>query len=373
MGALFSAGAAGNGRRPLEKYEDKRFSSMKILFGVQGTGNGHISRSRELVGKLREDGHEVEVIISGRKQEELKEIDIFEPYQVMKGLTLVTYRGRMNYMETMFQLDFARLMSDVLMLDTTGVDLVVTDFEPITSMVAKIRNIPSVGFGHQYAFRYNIPFVKGNIFEKYTLLNFAPARYNAGLHWSHFNQPIFPPVIPASLYARRAVDVMPTKILVYLPFEEVDDVTGFVRPFDSCEFFIYGKVTGDSDDGHLHFRGYSREGFLGDLMECNGVVCNAGFELPGEALHLGKKLLLRPLDGQIEQESNALAMVELEYGMAMHSLDGSVLAEWLQLPGREPLNYSRTVDYIAEWIGSGDWDGLSRYTDAAWKATNESF
>ena len=37
---------------------------MKILFGVQGTGNGHISRSRELVRKLKSDGHDVDVIIS---------------------------------------------------------------------------------------------------------------------------------------------------------------------------------------------------------------------------------------------------------------------------------------------------------------------
>ncbi|MBM3163195.1 MAG: hypothetical protein FJZ79_07745 [Chlorobi bacterium] len=342
---------------------------MKILFGVQGTGNGHISRSRELVGKLKQDGHEVEVIISGRKEEELKEIEVFAPCRVMKGLTLVTYKGRMNYMETMFQLDLARLMSDVLTLDTTGIDLIITDFEPITSMAARIRNIPSMGFGHQYAFRYDIPLARGSIFEKYTLLNFAPARYNAGLHWAHFNQPIFPPVIPATLYAQRAVATVPGKILVYLPFEEVEDVAEFVRPFTDYKFHIYGKVKEDLDEAHLHYRGYSREGFLLDLMESNGVVCNAGFELPGEALHLGKKLLLRPLDGQIEQESNALAMEELHYGMAMHALDPEILKRWLELPCREPLNYSRTVDYIAEWIGSGDWEALPRYTEAAWKAT----
>ncbi|MCX6178129.1 MAG: hypothetical protein NT163_01950 [Chlorobiales bacterium] len=340
---------------------------MKILFGVQGTGNGHISRSRELVRKLKENGHDVGVIISGRKEEDLKEIEIFEPYRVMKGMTLATYKGRLNYIETMFQLDLVRLMSDILMLDTSGTDLIITDFDPITSMVARLRNIPSMGFGHQYAFRYDVPMARGNIFEKYTLLNFAPARYNAGLHWSHFNQPVFPPVIPASLYAENARVVMKQKILVYLPFEEVVDVARFVTSFDDYEFYIYGKVTENRDEGHLHFRGYSREGFLLDLMECSGVVCNAGFELPGEALHLGKKLLLRPLDGQIEQQSNALAMEQLGYGMATRSLDVSILADWLQKPCRVPLRYARTVDYIAEWIGSGQWEMLSKYTEAAWE------
>jgi uncharacterized protein (TIGR00661 family) len=340
---------------------------MKILFGVQGTGNGHISRSRELVRKLKENGHDVGVIISGRKEEDLKEIEIFEPYRVMKGMTLATYKGRLNYIETMFQLDLVRLMSDILMLDTSGTDLIITDFDPITSMVARLRNIPSMGFGHQYAFRYDVPIARGNIFEKYTLLNFAPARYNAGLHWSHFNQPVFPPVIPASLYAENARVVMKQKILVYLPFEEVLDVARFVTSFDDYEFYIYGKVTENRDEGHLHYRDYSREGFLLDLMECSGVVCNAGFELPGEALHLGKKLLLRPLDGQIEQQSNALAMEQLGYGMATHSLDVSILADWLQKPCRAPLRYARTVEYIAEWIGSGQWEMLQKYTEAAWE------
>ena len=340
---------------------------MKILYGVQGTGNGHISRSRELVRKLKEDGHDVEVIISGRKEDELKEIEIFEPYRVMKGMTLVTHKGKMNYLETMLQLDLLSLTSDILTLDTKGTELIITDFDPITSMVARTRNIPSVGFGHQYAFRYDIPMARGTFFEKYILLNFAPARYNAGLHWSHFNQPLFPPVIPATLYAQRAVTVIQKKILVYLPFEEVEDITVFLAPFDRYDFFVYGKVHENHDEGHLHFRAYSRQGFLGDLMECNGVVCNAGFELPGEALHLGKKLLLRPLDGQIEQQSNALGMVELGYGMAMDTLEEAILADWLEKPCREPLHYARTVDYIAEWINSGQWDELSKYTEAAWK------
>ncbi|MEI6639226.1 MAG: hypothetical protein FDX02_01995 [Chlorobium sp.] len=339
---------------------------MKILFGVQGTGNGHISRSRELVRKLKSDGHDVEVIISGRKEEELKEIEIFAPYRVMKGLTLITHKGKLDYLNTMVHLDLVSLMADIVLLDTAGTDLIITDFEPITSMTAKLKNIPSMGFGHQYAFQYDIPLSEGTLFEKYALLNFAPAQYNAGLHWNHFNQPIFPPVIPESLYAQNDITVINEKVLVYLPFEELEDISLFLTPFAGYEFFIYGKVLESLDEGHLHYRSYSREGFLGDLRESSGVVCNAGFELPGEALHLGKKLLLRPLDGQIEQQSNALGMVELGYGMAMDSLDGAVLADWLQKPGREPLRYARTVDYIAEWIGCGHWEELPKYSAASW-------
>jgi len=339
---------------------------MRILFGVQGTGNGHISRSRELVKKLKAEGHEVDVIISGRKEEELKEIEIFAPYRVMKGMTLITHKGKLDYFNTMFHLDLVSLMADIVLLDTAGTDLIITDFEPITSMTAKLKNIPSMGFGHQYAFQYDIPVAEGTFFEKYALLNFAPAQYNAGLHWNHFHQPIFPPVIPETLYAQHAVTVIKGKVLVYLPFEELEDIALFLSSFTGYDFFIYGKVQENRDEGHLHYRGYSRDGFLGDLTDCTGVVCNAGFELPGEALHLGKKLLLRPLDGQIEQQSNALGMVELGYGLAMDRLDEAVLAEWLKMPGSVPLQYARSVDYIAEWIGCGHWEELPKYSAAAW-------
>ncbi len=339
---------------------------MKILFGVQGTGNGHISRCREMVLQLRRAGHEVDVIISGRDEAELKEVEVFAPYTVMKGVTLVTSRGKINYIETMFQFNLLRLMTDVLNLTVDGIDLVITDFEPITSMVARIKNIPSIGFGHQYAFRYPVPIAKGNVFETYTLLNFAPARYNAGLHWHHFNQPVFPPVIPESLYTAEDFSVQREKILVYLPFEELEDVARLFQLFDDYEFYIYGKSKDDHDDGHLHYKSYSRAGFLRDLGESNGVVCNAGFELPGEALHLGKKLLLRPLSGQIEQESNALALEELEFGMTMDELDGNILRDWLHKPGRAPMKYSRTVNYIAEWITSGRWDDMADFVEAAW-------
>ena len=38
---------------------------MKILYGLNGTGNGHVCRSREIIRRLRDRGHEVRVMVSG--------------------------------------------------------------------------------------------------------------------------------------------------------------------------------------------------------------------------------------------------------------------------------------------------------------------
>jgi UDP:flavonoid glycosyltransferase YjiC (YdhE family) len=38
---------------------------MKILYGIQLNGNGHITRSIELIDKLKSVGYEVDVVTSG--------------------------------------------------------------------------------------------------------------------------------------------------------------------------------------------------------------------------------------------------------------------------------------------------------------------
>ena len=97
-------------------------------------------------------------------------------------------------------------------------------------------------------------------------------------------------------------------------------------------FFIYHDVTDPTDRGNLHIRPFLKEGFKRDLATCNGVVSNAGFELPSEALSLGKKLLVKPLGGQLEQISNATALAKLGLGFTTETLDSVLIAEWLTKP-----------------------------------------
>lgn len=123
-------------------------------------------------------------------------------------------------------------------------------------------------------------------------------------------------------HLQNADEIVANKILVYLPFEETAKVETVLREFDSHDFYIYGKVGGHADRGHLHLRPFSRSGFLKDLAECNGVISNAGFELPSEALHLGKRILVKPLAGQMEQVSNSLALTIMNLAMAMPTMDG---------------------------------------------------
>jgi uncharacterized protein (TIGR00661 family) len=334
---------------------------LRILYGVQGTGNGHISRSREIIRYLKADGHDVKVVLSGRDPALLWDMDVFEPFVAMEGLTFSTQRGRLQYIATARRLNLLRFYADIRSFDARGVDVVITDFEPLTARIARRNRLPSIGIGHQYAFCCKIPIAGFDPAAAYVIRNFAPADHCLGLHWHHFNQPILPPVVPAQMPDGLAQ--LADKVLVYLPFEDIDDIRRLLAPFKTHQFYVYHQLPGVSDESHLHLRTFSRQGFLKDLAESGGVITNAGFELASEALHLGKKILVKPLVRQMEQLSNAKALEELKLGVVMQRLDPVAVKGFLSSRPVPAVPYPNVARMIVDWVGAGDWrdvEGLSR-------------
>ena len=340
---------------------------MRILYGVQGTGNGHISRSREIIRNLKADGHDVQVIVSGRNPDLLWEMEVFEPFVALEGLTFSTRRGRLQYLKTARRLNFLGFYADIRHFDTRGVDLVVTDFEPVSARIARRNRLPSIGVGHQYAFRYRIPIAGFDPAAVFVIRNFAPAEHCLGLHWHHFDQPILPPIIPN--YMPDGGKPIPNKILVYLPFEEIEDIRLLLASFETHQFFVYHQLPAARDEGPLRLRAYSRQGFLKDLAESSGVITNAGFELASEALHLGKKILVKPLARQMEQMSNAKVLAKLKLGTVMKRLDRETVDGFLAQRPAAAVRYPDVARMIADWIGAGNWTDVSGLSRAAWEQT----
>jgi len=340
---------------------------MNILYGIQATGNGHISRSREIVRNLKQMGHKVTVILSGRDPSQLWGMEDFEPFITYRGITFSTRRGSIRYARTAMHLHLLEYLKNARSFDATGYDLVITDFEPVSSRIAKLNHIPSIGIGHQYAFPCDIPMAEATALSLFVMKHFAPANYSVGLHWNHFNQPILPPIVPVMNH--EGIGTCDNKILVYLPFEELEDIEARLIPFVNHDFYIYHKDVTPHKIRNLYLRPYSREGFLKDLLECNGVITNAGFELASEALHLGKRLLVKPLAGQVEQSSNALAIDLLRLGLTMHSLDGNKISKFLKSEPSEPMGYPDVAAMIAEWIGRGKWEDMDDLVKNTWAMT----
>jgi len=323
---------------------------MKVFYGVQGTGNGHITRARVMAKELHAAGIEVDFQFTGRPANNFFDMEIFNGYQHRDGLTFNTDQGQVNYIKTLLQSRPIRFIKDVKRLDLSAYDLVISDFEPVTAWAAKMQNKRVLGIGHQYAFNHKIPRTGSDPLANGVMKYFAPADIGIGLHWHHFNQPILPPIIETPELPKTRQQ---NKIVVYLPFENQNEVIKQLSPFTDFQFYIYSPIPVTSRYSNISCHPLSRDGFQKDLFDCTGIISNAGFELASESLQLGKKILAKPLHSQMEQISNAAALTQLGYGHTMFDMDSAVIEKWLHQNHALRITYPNIARIIVDWIQQG--------------------
>ncbi|MGD0959063.1 MAG: MJ1255/VC2487 family glycosyltransferase [Methylomonas sp.] len=323
---------------------------MKIFYGVQGTGNGHITRARVMAKELFAAGLDVTFQFSGRPADKFFDMEVFNGYQLKEGLTFNTSNGRVSYLKTAIQASPIQFYKDISSLDLSGYDLVISDFEPVTAWAARKQKIKVLGIGHQYAFSHNVPRKGSDPIASQVMKYFAPADIGVGLHWHHFGQPILPPIIETpELPAKTQAN----KIVVYLPFENPRAVIDWLCPFENFEFHIYSPEAMHSEYPYIICKPLSRQGFQSDLYDCAGIISNAGFELASESLQLGKKILVKPLHLQMEQISNAAALEQLGYGKTMFDINCKVIEDWLHDPHALHVSYPNVAKILVQWLQDG--------------------
>lgn len=337
---------------------------MKILYGVQGTGNGHITRARALSVEFEKLGVDVDYVFSGRAEHEYFDMACFGDYRTFQGLSFVAKNGRVNVLETYKQAQLLRLMKDIKSLDLSAYDLILTDFEPITAWAAKRQGKPCLGVGHQYAFNYDIPKYQGDSFGAWVLSRFTPVTQSVGVHWHHFGEPILPPIIQHHSDCEQAED---DQVLVYLPFENSEDVLEWLEAVPHYQFRMHCKDIEPGQYGNVRVYPFSRDQFQLNLRQCKSVLCNAGFELNSEALHMGRRILVKPLHGQVEQLSNVVALERLGFAQTAKQLDASVIANWLEQAKVVKVTFPNVAAAIAKWIAGGAEESLQSLSQSLWQ------
>ena len=344
---------------------------MRILYGVQTTGRGHITRARPMVAALKARGHDVHILFSGPPLDPEWLDPVFTPYTTRRGLTFVTRSGRISHLATMLQLRFGEMERDIYAFDTTGLDLIVTDYEPISARIGWLRDIPSIGIGHLYAFAHrNVPVAGLNLFNRMVMRCFAPASIPLGMHWHHFDRPILPPTVSLEELGQPASHG--GHILVYMPFESITEVVRTLNAVRGHRFRFYCRVSAPREEGNVELRPLNREAFVADLVGCRGVIANTGFTFISEALHLGKKILTKPLTQQTEQESNALALKRLGLATVVHRLTAGAVADWAKQPDPPPANYPDVLAAVADWILGGRWENSDALAETLWSRVSSA-
>jgi len=303
-----------------------------ILYGVNGEGSGHSSRAREVISHLQDQRHRVHVASFDRGLRNLK--DDFEVTEI-GGLRLAYVHNRVRYGKTVLGnlLNVPQAARSIRTLerkaDGWNLDLVITDFEPITCHLGHKLGLPIIAIDNQHLLTdteitYPREYRKEAVATKLVTKLMTP---HAGAHLviSFFTPRVkprkkktflFPPILRAEIL--QAKPAHGDFILVYVT-SAADDLTAVLNNVRQ-RFVCYG-FDRDGRDGNLEFRKPSMDGFLRDLCNCRAIVANAGFSLISEALYLGKPYLAWPVKRQFEQVFNAFYIGETGYGAYWEDLN----------------------------------------------------
>ena len=281
---------------------------MKILYGIQSTGNGHISRSAKIVNKLIRKGCEVDILFSGKNSQ------LAFPFPIKYNFTGLTFfydgNGEISYWKTWKELKIFQFFKD-LKLNLDDYDLIISDFEPITAWAAKLQNKKCVGISNQCSYLSNkIPRPKEKDFLGESILKWmAPVSTPIGLHFEKYDDFIFTPIIKESLIQLETSDR--GHYTVYLPTFDIEHILSEVYKIKSTKFEIFTQVKKPHWIGKCHVMPIKKDAFDESLRNCHGVISTGGFQTSVESLYLGKKLMVIPTKGQYEQICNAESLKRL--------------------------------------------------------------
>lgn len=326
----------------------------KILYAVQATGNGHISRAMEILPFLEQYGT-VDVFLSGSNSHLQPKLPV--KYR-SNGLSLFYGNtGGLDYWRMWKELNLRRIWKDARELPVEQYDIVLNDFDSITALACRLKKVPSVGFGHQASFQssHTPRSAKKDIMGEWVLQHYAPASAYMGLHFTAYDDFIYPPVIKSEI-----LQVSPENkghITVYLSHYSDQEISKALASLTDLRFEVFSKqVKQDTRMGNILFRPISNTGFTQSMIDAAGIITGAGFETPAEALYLGKPLLCLPIRGQYEQLCNAAAMQELGV-VVVDKITADFPAQvqnWLQAKKVQPLSLSHsTYDIVQQAMELG--------------------
>ncbi|MCK0130161.1 glycosyl transferase [Flavobacteriaceae bacterium F08102] len=320
---------------------------MKILYAIQGNGNGHVSRAKELIPALRNRAN-VDVLISGSQYS----VDLpFNVNYTFRGIDLFyTRNGKVNYWKTLVKNKLFRVLREIVQCQVKSYDLVINDFEPISAWASYIRGVRCVSLSHQAALSYQKvpkPDAKSRL-GSFILANYAPSSRKFGFHFKSYEKEIFTPVIRKEIRQQKIQEK--NFYTVYLPSYSEKEIIKVLSKLDAVKFKVFSATCKKAYQRKNVFVKPIKTGtFERSLASGKGVICGAGFETPAEALFLKKKLLVIPIRGQLEQLYNAESLKQMGVTVLSKLSEKKVskIQRWISTGESLEINYpDKTQDIV---------------------------
>jgi len=142
------------------------------------------------------------------------------------------------------------------------------------------------------------------------LSKYAPTTHHVGFHFEKYDDFIYTPVIRNEIR-----NLQPTNLghyTVYLPAIDDKHLVKLLKEIPAVRWEIFSKHCNKAyGDTNVIVEPVNNQKFNMSMASAEGVLTGGGFEGPAEALFLGKKLLVAPMNFQYEQKCNAFALMQL--------------------------------------------------------------
>jgi len=310
-------------------------AAKRILFTVQGEGRGHLTQAITVQNILLEAGYEICGVLVGtssvRKLPAFFYEKIKAPITKFESPNFVSDSKRKSIKllpSIIFNLKLMPVfMKNMRMVDNKikelKPDLVINFYDPLIGMYFGFYNpkVKLICIAHQYIFHHpEFRFPEKSFFFKklslkvFTSLTAARAYKKLALsmyplpHIEKDNIYVIPPLLRRDVYDTPVTEGK--YILVYLLNPGyTDEIIEWHKKFPETVLHCFTDKEGiDNEwkyDDTLTFHQINDQKFLRLMADCEAFSCTAGFESVCEALYFGKPVLMVPVEGHIEQYSNA--------------------------------------------------------------------
>jgi uncharacterized protein (TIGR00661 family) len=308
---------------------------VKIIYGVQSQGQGHLNRAAAVVAELRIRGHHVEVVSSGQPMPAYARTSL-APWLHIDAPMFTFVDGRLQTIQTLRNM--AKVMPVLWRaskelskhIRRSGTDMVISDFEPVTAWAAKHAAVPAYGVAGQYRITHTDAKQPGSASDRLLAhamvaacapslrhrfaVSFAPLRVTAK------NTTVIGPLVGPDI--ATAATTTGEHILVYnygLSFADL-----LAQLPSHYRYIVYGLGV-QLPTANVTFEATDRRNFVRDLASCRTVVAHGSFQLACEAAMLGKPLLSIALAGQYEEQFSAHQVLTSGLGLVATRIDRAAI------------------------------------------------
>jgi uncharacterized protein (TIGR00661 family) len=321
---------------------------MRILYAIQGTGNGHLSRAKDVIPALKNRA-QVDILVSGQQA------DIDLPFEIKyryKGLSFIFgKKGGIDFWLTFKRNQTFKLLKEIISCPVKEYDLVINDFEPVSAWAAKIKGVSCVSLSHQSALLSNkVPKPsRKSIIGKFILKYYAPAKTKYGFHFKKYDTNIFTPIIRQDVRDLEVNDL--GHYTVYLPAYSDEKIVKVLHLIPDTKFHVFSKHCKHAyNSENVSIEPINGTLFSESMANATGVLCGAGFETPAEAMYLNKKLMVIPMQNQFEQHYNAESLKDFNVAILPKLKVKQVkkIKRWIKKAQPINLFYPNQTQYIID-------------------------